>query len=59
VRAILPVPGGEITGLSFGGINFDTLYVSCIDHKLYRRKLKVLGAPSWGAPIQLPSWSPG
>ena len=59
VRAILPLPGGEVTGLSFGGTNFDTLYVSCADHKLYRRKLKVAGAPSWSSPIALPALSPG
>lgn len=59
VRAILPLPGGEVTGLSFGGANFDTLYVSCADHKLYRRKLKVAGAPSWASPIVLPPLDPG
>lgn len=56
MRAILPVPGGEVTGLAFGGANFDTLYVSCADHKLYWRKLRVPGAPPWAEPIKL---SPG
>jgi sugar lactone lactonase YvrE len=59
VRAILPVPGGEVTGLAFGGASFDVLYVSCADHRIYRRKLGVPGAPSWAAPIQLPAWSAG
>jgi gluconolactonase len=58
-RAILPLPGGEVTALAFGGSNFDTLYVSCTDHKLYRRKLKVPGAQPWAAPIKLPAWSAG
>jgi gluconolactonase len=26
VRAILPVPGGQVTGIAFGGDHFDTLY---------------------------------
>jgi sugar lactone lactonase YvrE/enterochelin esterase-like enzyme len=59
VRAILPAPGGAVTNLTFGSSDFDTLYVSCADHKLYRRKLKVLGAAPWAAPIQLPGWSAG
>jgi len=59
VRAILPVRGGEVTGIAFGGANFDTLYVSCADHRLYRRKLRVPGAPAWAAPIQLPTWVAG
>jgi sugar lactone lactonase YvrE len=59
VRAILPVPGGGVTGLAFGGANFDVLYVSCADHRIYRRKLGVPGAPAWAAPIELPAWSAG
>jgi gluconolactonase len=59
VRAILPVPGGEVTSISFGGTNFDTLYVTCIDKKVYRRKLKVPGAASWAPPIKLPPWGAG
>jgi sugar lactone lactonase YvrE len=59
VRAILPVPGGEAFGLAFGGAGFDVLYVSCADHRLYRRKLRVPGAPPWGAPIKLPTWTAG
>jgi gluconolactonase len=59
VRAILPVPGGEATGVALGGVGFDTLYVSCADHKLYRRRLKVQGAPAWSPPIKLPEWGAG
>jgi gluconolactonase len=58
-RLIMPVPGGEATGLTFGGKNFDTLYVSCGDHKVYRRKLKTVGAKTWDAPIALPPWVAG
>jgi len=56
LKAILPMPGGEVTSLSFGGTNFDTLVVR-LDNKLYRRKLKVPGAPAWVAPITLPPWA--
>jgi sugar lactone lactonase YvrE/enterochelin esterase-like enzyme len=59
VRAILPVPGGEATGVSFGGTGFDTLFVSCADGRIYRRKIRAIGARSWLAPIELPAWFPG
>ena len=50
VRAILQIPGGPITGLCFGGSNFETLYVVC-GGKLFKRKLKVNGVPAWAAPV--------
>ncbi|WP_295676468.1 SMP-30/gluconolactonase/LRE family protein [uncultured Mucilaginibacter sp.] len=50
VRAILQIPGGPVTGLCFGGANFDTLYVIC-NGKLYKRKLKVNGVPAWAEPV--------
>jgi sugar lactone lactonase YvrE len=59
VRAILPLPAGEATGLAFGGADFETLYVGGADHKIYRRRLKVQGARSWAAPSVLPPLSPG
>lgn len=59
VRAILPVPGGAATAVAFGGVNGDMLYVSCADHKVYRRRLKAQGAPSWSQPIKLPMWGAG
>ena len=58
-RAILPVPGGEATGLAFGGADFGTLYVCCADHRLYRRKMNASGAPSWSEPIKLPAGAAG
>jgi sugar lactone lactonase YvrE len=57
-RCILPVPGGQVTGVCFGGANFDTLYVTCGD-KVYKRALKVQGAPTWAAPSKLPPWGAG
>ena len=59
VRAILPVAGGEVTSLAFGGEHFDTLYVCCADHRIYRRKLGAPGAPPWGPPMKLPPWGAG
>lgn len=53
VRAILTVPVGSVTGLAFGGEDFRTLYVSCADGKLYRRKLNVTGSLSCDSPIKL------
>jgi gluconolactonase len=54
VRAILPVPGREVLGLTFGGAHLDTLYVSCADHKIYRRLVQTVGALPWATPIKLP-----
>lgn len=52
VNAILPLPPGPSpSNLCFGGINFDTMYVSCSD-KVYRRKLRVRGANGFDKPIK-------
>jgi gluconolactonase len=58
-RLILPIPGGAALGVSFGGADFDTLYVSSTDHRIYRRRVKVRGAPAWAAPFELPPADPG
>jgi len=58
VRAILQLPGGPITGLCFGGPDFDTLFVIC-GGKLYKRKLKVKGVPSWATPVHAESQGGG
>jgi gluconolactonase len=59
VTAILPLPGNEpATSLCFGGHDFDTLYVAG-GGKVYQRKLHILGAPAWAAPIKLPPWGAG
>jgi gluconolactonase len=49
VNAILPLAGGRVTGVSFGGRNFDTLYATCAD-KVYWRRLNATGANPWDAP---------
>jgi sugar lactone lactonase YvrE/enterochelin esterase-like enzyme len=49
VNAIIPLPNGTVTGLCFGGENFDTLYAAC-GTTMYKRKLKVSGANAWAAP---------
>ena len=59
VVAILPLPGnGAVTGLCFGGIQFDTLYAATAG-KLYKRKLRVAGLPPRAGPIALPPWGAG
>jgi sugar lactone lactonase YvrE/enterochelin esterase-like enzyme len=49
VQCILPTPNGRVANLCFGGEKFDTLFATCGD-KVYRRKLKVVGANSWAPP---------
>jgi sugar lactone lactonase YvrE len=51
VNCIIPTPNGKVSNFSFGGENLDTLYATCGD-KIYARKLKVQGAPSYQAPIK-------
>jgi gluconolactonase len=53
VNAILPMPAlsTQPSNCSFGGPDFNILYVSCGD-KVYRRKLKVRGANSFDNPIK-------
>ena len=51
VNAILPVPGPEPSNLCFGGVDFNTIYISCRD-KVYRRKLKVHGANAFDNPVK-------
>ncbi len=50
VRAILSLPGGYVSSLWFGGEKLDTLFITC-GGKLYNRKLKVTGAPSFNKPV--------
>jgi len=49
VQCILTTPNGKVSNFTFGGKNFDWLYVTGGD-KVFRRKLKVKGALSWDAP---------
>lgn len=59
VAAILPLPGNvPATSLCFGGEHFDTLYVAG-GSTIYKRKLRVTGAPPWATPTKLPPWGAG
>ncbi|MCE9612472.1 MAG: SMP-30/gluconolactonase/LRE family protein [Chthoniobacter sp.] len=51
VNCILPVPGGEVSDVAFGGAEFDTLFATC-GGKLYKRKLRVQGANAFAPPIK-------
>jgi len=53
VQAIIPTPNGRVANVAFGGENFDVLYAMAGD-KVYRRKVKVQGAPAFLPPIKLP-----
>jgi gluconolactonase len=57
-RGILPMPSGEATSVCFGGAKFDTLFVTS-GGRLYQRKMKIAGAPSFLAPVKLPPWGGG
>jgi len=56
VNAILPVPpsNGQTSNVCFGGPGFNILYVSCGD-KVYRRKLRTMGANTFATPIKAAS----
>jgi enterochelin esterase-like enzyme len=58
VRAILQLPYGRIGGLCFGGADESCLYVICGD-RIYKRTMKVKGAPAWAAPVQPKSQGAG
>jgi sugar lactone lactonase YvrE len=51
VQCILPTPNGRVSNLTFGGAKFDTLYVTSGD-RVYKRKLKVIGANAWDKPLK-------
>ncbi len=51
VNAIIPTPNGKSSNLTFGGPNFDTLYVTA-GEKVYSRKVKTKGANAWQPPIK-------
>jgi len=57
-RAILSLPSGPVTAICFGGEKFNVLYVVSSE-RMYRRKMKSIGAPSFLPPITLPKWSAG
>ena len=51
VNCIIPTPNGKISNIVFGRPEFDTIYATCGD-KVYRRKVKAKGAPSFGTPVK-------
>ncbi len=51
VQCIIPTPNGRVSNVCFGGQNFDTLFTTSGD-KVYKRKLKVIGANAWSPPIK-------
>jgi sugar lactone lactonase YvrE len=51
VQCILAMPNGRAANLTFGGENFDMLFVTSGD-KVYKRKLKVRGYQSWEKPLR-------
>jgi hypothetical protein len=53
MHCIIPTPNGKCRGLTFGGPEFDVLYVTCGD-KVYSRKVKVKGANAFQPPITPP-----
>lgn len=55
VHLILPPPKGsrQITNVTFGGEKWDTLYITCGDGKVFKRKTNLIGALAWKAPVKL------
>ena len=47
------LPTDTALNLCFGGKDFDTICVSCVD-KVYKRKVKVRGVNTFDAPFQNP-----
>jgi hypothetical protein len=59
VTAILPLPSHQpVTRVCFGDRDFTMLYAAS-GNKIYKRKLRITGAPPWAAPIKLPPWGAG
>jgi gluconolactonase len=51
VNCIIPTPNGKVSNITFGGPQLDTLYATCGD-KVYRRKVKTKGTPSFLPPVK-------
>ncbi len=49
VNCIIPTPNGRCANVCFGGADMKTLYATCGD-KVYKRKLKVTGSPTFREP---------
>lgn len=51
VNCVIPTPNGKVSNLTFGGAEMNVLYATCGD-KVYRRKVKVKGAPAFLEPLK-------
>ncbi len=51
VNCIIPTPNNNISNLTFGGADFDTIYATCGD-RVYKRKVKTHGANAFQEPIK-------
>ena len=51
VTCIIPTPNGRVSGLCFGGANFDALFAAC-GNMVFQRKVKVRGGVSVSASRQ-------
>lgn len=49
VNCIIPTPNGKSSNLTFGGKDFNEIYVTA-GEKVYRRKVKTVGANAWQTP---------
>ncbi len=49
VNCIIPTPNGKSSNLTFGGPDFNVIYVTA-GEKVYRRKVKSIGANAWQEP---------
>lgn len=58
VEGILTLPAGAVSSLSFGGPNFDHLFIIC-GGRLYQRPLHVPGVPGFAPPQPLPDFGGG
>jgi gluconolactonase len=55
VNSIIPKPQRDsLSHVVFGGPDFDELYVTC-GGKVFKRKIKAKGVPSWQEPIKPPA----
>ena len=53
VNFIFSKPAEEALDVKLGGVDFDTLYVSC-QGKLFSRRIKTKGVLSWQSPVKPP-----
>lgn len=51
VNCIIPTPNGKSSNLTFGGPELNVIYVTA-GEKVYKRKVKTVGANAWQTPIK-------